>query len=230
MPNHTQLFIDGEFVDAADGRTFDTHDPSDGSTIASVARAGREDVHRAIGAARRAVDEGPWATMSVRDRVKILSRMGGLMQDRQAELSDVEARDAGHTLRMANLFTVPLGVYHWQYLVEAAEKLEYTQPVPATNFPAPAWTFVEKEPYGVCAGIIPWNFPFIMAVWKSAPALATGNTMVLKPSPYTPLSALELRGFLGMQFRHQLESVEEIEDQGGGRRADMTAGAREPAV
>ena len=192
MPNHTQLFIDGEFVDAADGRTFDTHDPSDGSTIASMARAGREDVQRAIAAARRAVDEGPWATMSVRDRAKILARMGGLMQERQAELSDVEARDAGHTLRMANLFTVPLGVYHWQYLIEAAEKLEYTQPVPATNFPAPAWTFVEKEPYGVCAGIIPWNFPFIMAVWKSAPALATGNTMVLKPSPYTPLSALEL--------------------------------------
>ncbi len=192
MPNHTQLFIDGEFVDAADGRTFDTHDPSDGSTITSVARAGREDVHLAVAAARRAVDEGPWATMSVRDRSKILARMGELMQDRQGELSDVEARDAGHTLRMANLFTVPLGVYHWQYLVEAAAKLEYTQPVPATNFPAPAWTFVEKEPYGVCAGIIPWNFPFIMAVWKAASALATGNAMVLKPSPYTPLSALEL--------------------------------------
>src|SRR5262249_10715345 len=79
-----------------------------------------------------------------------------------------------------------------QYVAEAAGRLELTQHVPRTDFPAPAWEFVQREPYGVCAGIIPWNFPFIMAVWKAAPALATGNTMVLKPSPYTPLTALEL--------------------------------------
>jgi aldehyde dehydrogenase (NAD+) len=118
--------------------------------------------------------------------------MAELLQERQAELSQLEAEDAGHTLRMANLFTIPLGTYHWQYMAEEAGRLEYTEPVPRTDFPAPAWQFVQREPFGVCAGIIPWNFPFIMAVWKAAPALATGNTLVLKPSPYTPVSALEL--------------------------------------
>jgi acyl-CoA reductase-like NAD-dependent aldehyde dehydrogenase len=187
-----QLFIDGEFVDSASGQTFETRSPSDGSVIGTVARAGREDVDRAVTAARRAFDDGPWPSMSPQERSAVLLRMADLLQDRQAELCQLEAEDAGHTMRMANLFTIPLGTYHWKYLAEEAAKLEYTEPVPRTDFPAPAWQFVQREPFGVCAGIIPWNFPFIMAVWKAAPALATGNTMVLKPSPYTPLTALEL--------------------------------------
>jgi acyl-CoA reductase-like NAD-dependent aldehyde dehydrogenase len=187
-----KLFIDGEFVDSASGQTFETRSPSDGSVIGTVARAGREDVDRAVTAARRAFDDGPWPSMSPHERSAVLVRMAELLQDRQAELCQLEAEDAGHTMRMANLFTIPLGTYHWKYLAEEAAKLEYTEPVPRTDFPAPAWQFVQREPFGVCAGIIPWNFPFIMAVWKAAPALATGNTMILKPSPYTPLTALEL--------------------------------------
>jgi acyl-CoA reductase-like NAD-dependent aldehyde dehydrogenase len=187
-----QLFIDGEFGPAADGKTFETRSPSDGTTIGTVARAGREDVDRAVTAARRAFDDGPWPSMTPRERSEILLRMGELLQDRQGDLSQLEAEDAGHTLRMANLFTIPVGIYHWQYLAEEAARIEYTEPVPRQDFPAPAWNFVQREPYGVCAGVIPWNFPFIMAVWKAAPALATGNTLVLKPSPYTPITALEL--------------------------------------
>jgi acyl-CoA reductase-like NAD-dependent aldehyde dehydrogenase len=187
-----KLFIDGEFVDASSGQTFETRNPSDGSVLGRVARAGREDVERAVSAARRAFDEGPWPSMTPQERSEILGRMAELLHARQAELSQGEAEDAGHTLRLANLFTIPLGIYHWQYLAEEAGRLEYTEPVPRTDFPAPAWQFVQREPFGVCAGIIPWNFPFIMAVWKAAPALATGNTLVLKPSPYTPLTALEL--------------------------------------
>jgi acyl-CoA reductase-like NAD-dependent aldehyde dehydrogenase len=187
-----KLFIEGEFVDSASGQTFETRSPSDGSVIGTVARASREDVDRAVTAARQAFDEGPWPSMSPHERSAVLVRMAELLQDRQAELSQLETEDAGHTMRMANLFTIPLGTYHWTYLAEEAAKLEYTEPVPRTDFPAPAWQFVQREPFGVCAGIIPWNFPFIMAVWKAAPALATGNTMVLKPSPYTPLTALEL--------------------------------------
>ena len=187
-----QLFIEGEFADAADGATFESRNPSDGTAMATVARAGRKDVDRAVGAARRAFDEGPWPTMSPRDRSRILLRMAELLQRRQSDLSQLEAEDAGHTLRAASLFTIPLAIYHWQYFAEQAERLDYTEPVPRTDFPAPAWQFVRREPYGVCAGIIPWNFPFIMAVWKSAAALATGNTVVLKPSPYTPVTALEL--------------------------------------
>jgi acyl-CoA reductase-like NAD-dependent aldehyde dehydrogenase len=187
-----KLFIDGEFVDSLTGQTFETRSPSDGSVIGRVARAGPEDVERAVSAARRAFDEGPWPSMTPQERSAIMVRTAELLTARQAELSQMEAEDAGHTLRMANLFTVPLGIYHWQYLAEEAGRLEYTEPVPRTDFPAPAWQFVQREPFGVCAGIIPWNFPFIMAVWKAAPALATGNTLVLKPSPYTPITALEL--------------------------------------
>jgi acyl-CoA reductase-like NAD-dependent aldehyde dehydrogenase len=187
-----QLFVDGQFVDSLSGQTYETRNPSDGSVNATVARAGREDVDRAVAAARRAFDQGPWPSMTPRERSQILLRMAELLQQRQGGLSQLEAEDGGHTLRMANLFTVPLGIYHCQYLAEEAARIEYQQAVPRTDFPAPAWSFVQREPYGVCAGIIPWNFPFIMAVWKAAPALATGNTMVLKPSPYTPVTALEL--------------------------------------
>src|SRR2546425_2059634 len=169
MLTEYRLFIDGEFVDAMDGRTFETRNPSDGSTIASVSRAGPQDVDRAVEAARRAFDQGPWGTMSIPDRLKILARMGQIMSERQSELSEIEARDAGHTLRMANLFTVPLAVYHWQYLVEAAAKLDPIEAVPETGFPAPAWEMVQREPYGVCARILPLELPFIMAVWKAAP-------------------------------------------------------------
>src|SRR5438132_1154495 len=149
-----QLFIDGEFVDAADGGTFETRNPSDGRVVAAVSRAGRTDVDRAVAAARRAFDQGPWPSMSPRDRSRVLLRMAGLLQQRQGDLSQLEAEDAGHTLRAANLFTIPLAIYHWQYFAEAAERLEYTEPVPRTDFPAPAWQFVRREPYGVCAGII----------------------------------------------------------------------------
>src|SRR5439155_22238586 len=158
----------GSSADAADEDTFESSNPSDGTAMAAVARAGRKDVDRAVGAARRAFDEGPWPTMSPRDRSRILLRMAELLQRRQSDLSQLEAEDAGHTLRAASLFTIPLAIYHWQYFAEQAERLDYTEPVPRTDFPAPAWQFVRREPYGVCAGIIPWNFPFIMAVWKSA--------------------------------------------------------------
>jgi acyl-CoA reductase-like NAD-dependent aldehyde dehydrogenase len=187
-----KLFIDGEFVDATSGQTFETRSPSDGSVIGRVARAGREDVERAVSAARKAFDDGPWPSLTPQERSAVLSRMAELLRERQGELSQLEAEDAGHTLRMANLFTIPLGIYHWKYMAEEASRIEYTEPVPRTDFPAPAWQFVLREPFGVCAGVIPWNYPFIMAVWKAAPALATGNTLVLKPSPYTPITALDL--------------------------------------
>src|SRR5205823_931147 len=103
---------------AADGRTFESRNPSDGSTFATVARAGREDASRAIAAARRAVDDGPWPGMAPAERTRILLRMAEIMKDRQGELSQLESEDAGHTVRMSNLFTVPLAIYHWEYLAE----------------------------------------------------------------------------------------------------------------
>jgi aldehyde dehydrogenase (NAD+) len=188
----TQLFIDGEFVDASDGRTFQSINPSDGSVIAEVSRAGKEDVERAVAAARRAADDGPWPTMAPRDRSAILLRMVETMQDRQSQLAELESLDAGHTLRMSNLFTVPLAVYHWQYTAELAERRDQVEPVPRLDFPAPAWTFVRREPYGVVGAITAWNFPFLFCAWKGSAALATGNAVVLKPSPYSTLTSLEL--------------------------------------
>ena len=130
--------------------------------------------------------------MAPAERTWILLRMAELMKERQAKLSMIESEDAGHTVRMSNLFTIPLAIYHWEYLVESGARLDYIQPVPPLDFPAPSWNFVQREPYGVCVGINAWNFPFIFAVWKAASALATGNAMILKPSPYSSLTTLEL--------------------------------------
>lgn len=187
-----RLFIDGEFADAASGETFETTDPSTGEVVARVARAGAEDMGRAVTAARRAFDEGPWPTMEPRERARIMLDVFERLQDAVAELAELEMRDAGHTIRNANLFTVPYSNEYWRFLAELAEQLPAVEPVPRYEFPVPAWEWVEREPVGVCAQIIPWNVPYMMAIWKIAPAIATGNTVVLKPAVETPVTALEL--------------------------------------
>jgi aldehyde dehydrogenase (NAD+) len=187
-----RLFIGGEFVDSASGETFETRSPSDGSVVASVALAGAEDVDRAVTAARRAADEGPWPAMPPAERAAIMLRIWEDLTDRQSEISELESQDAGQTLRMATLFGVPYGNEFWRFLAELGGKLELTESVPDYAFPARAWEFVLREPYGVCGAIVPWNVPYIEAVWKLAPALVTGNTVVLKPALETPVTALEL--------------------------------------
>jgi acyl-CoA reductase-like NAD-dependent aldehyde dehydrogenase len=189
VPEH-KLFIDGAFVDAASGETFETTDPSTGEVIARVARGGREDMRRAIEAARRAFDAGVWSGMPQAERTRRMLALWELLQQRLPELSEIEARDAGHTIRMANLFSIALGVEHWRVVADLANKIGEYEPVPMPEMPAVAWGIVRREPYGVCAAITPWNFPFILMMWKAGPALATGNTIVVKPATYTPLSTL----------------------------------------
>jgi aldehyde dehydrogenase (NAD+) len=186
------LFIDGEFTEAASGETFETRDPSTGEPLATVAKAGPEDVDRALTAARRAFDEGPWATMPPQERARIMLDVYARLQEAQTELSDLEMRDAGQTIRAASLFLVPYSNEFWKYAAEAAGKMSYVEQVPRFDFPAPAWEFVQREPFGVCSQIIPWNVPYMMALWKLAPAIATGNTVVLKPAAETPVTAMEL--------------------------------------
>ena len=111
-------------------------------------------------------------------------------------LSQIEAEDAGHTLRMANLFSIALGVEHWRVLAQLSSTIGEYEPVPWNDFPAVQWGIVRREPYGVTAAITPWNFPFILMMWKAAPALATGNSIVIKPATYTPLSTLEFARIL----------------------------------
>ena len=191
-PRHHRLLIGGEFVESISGKTFETHDPSTGEVVATVAEAQPEDVDRAILAAREAFDEGPWPTMSPSARGKAMRRVLELMLRRQNELADLEVADAGHTVRMASLFTVPYANEYWRHLTKLGERFGYHEPVEPFGFPAPAWDFVWREPYGVCAGIIPWNYPYLMAIWKLAPALITGNTAVLKPATETPVTAMAL--------------------------------------
>jgi acyl-CoA reductase-like NAD-dependent aldehyde dehydrogenase len=187
-----RLFIDGDFVDSVSRETFDSHDPSTGEVVATVANGTPEDADRAIAAARRAFDEGPWPGMKPRERARIMLGVFDRLVEAQEEIAALETADAGHTMRMSSLFSVPYSNEYWRYLAEAAGSMSYVEPVPRFDFPTAAWEWVERTPFGVCAQIVPWNVPYMMAIWKIAPAIATGNTVVLKPALETPASAMEL--------------------------------------
>ncbi len=190
MPS-TQLFINGEWVDAASGETFPTYAPSTGEKIADVAKASREDAQKAIAAARRAFDDGPWAKMSGKERAEKLRKVGELVNARSAEIAEVEARDGGGTIRKAMFADVPGAVSTFNTFADLAESSPEEVDRGESPFP-PAQSTVRFEPFGVCSGIVPWNFPFLMAGWKIAPAIAAGNTVVLKPASFTSLSAIEM--------------------------------------
>jgi aldehyde dehydrogenase (NAD+) len=171
------LFIGGEFVPATDGRTFPTVNPATEETLAEVAAAGPEDVDRAVGAARRAYTE-VWANMKHAARAKHLFRIARILQDRARELAVLETLDGGKPIRESRDLDIPLVAAHFFYHAGWADKLQYA-------FPGR-----QARPLGVAAQVIPWNFPLLMLAWKVAPALACGNTVVLKPAETTPLTAL----------------------------------------
>ncbi|CAM5380244.1 aldehyde dehydrogenase [Streptomyces diastaticus subsp. diastaticus] len=170
------LFIDGEFTEAADGQVFKTLSPSTEEVLAEVARAGAEDVDRAVGAARGAF--GPWSALPGSERAKYLFRIARIIQERSRELAVLETLDNGKPIKETRDSDLPLVAAHFFYYAGWADKLEH-----AGFGPAP-------RPLGVAAQVIPWNFPLLMLAWKIAPALAAGNTVVLKPAETTPLSAL----------------------------------------
>jgi phenylacetaldehyde dehydrogenase len=189
-----QLFIDGQFVDAASGRTFETPNPATGETLATVAEGDAEDIDRAVRAARRAFDDGPWSRMTPSERGRIIWRIGDLILDHVDELAQLETLDNGKPLAIATGADVPLAADLFHYMAGWATKIEgnsinISVPyAPGANFHA----YTLREPIGVIGQIIPWNFPLLMAAWKLGPALATGNCVVLKPAEQTPLSALRL--------------------------------------
>lgn len=183
-----RLFIDGKWLDAEAGETFDTVDPATGRVIATVARAGSADVDRAVTAARRAFDEGPWGPESEpRERARILFRAAEWIRDNAERLARMEVADNGKTLEDAR-WDVGEAAYMFEYYAGWATKLMGTVP-PVGN---EAMSIVLKEPVGVAALITPWNYPILMAAQKVAPALAAGCTAILKPAEQTPLTALEL--------------------------------------
>jgi aldehyde dehydrogenase (NAD+) len=174
-----ELFINGKFVKPLSKKYYATHSPSTEEKLAEVAESNEKDVHAAVTAAKQAYDK-TWKKMPGKERSKYIFRIARMMQERARELAVVESMDGGKPIRESRDFDVPTAANHFFYYAGWADKLDYA--------------FPNKKPssLGVAAQIIPWNFPLLMAAWKIAPALATGNTVVLKPAETTPLTALKL--------------------------------------
>ncbi|KAF7809282.1 aldehyde dehydrogenase family 2 member B7, mitochondrial-like [Senna tora] len=183
---YTQLLIDGKFVDSASGKTFPTLDPRTGEVIAHVAEGDHEDVDRAVVAARKAFDEGPWPRMTAYERQKILLRAADLIEKHNDELATLETWDNGKPYAQAAQIEVPMLVRLIRYYAGWTDKI-HGLTVPADG---PHHVQTLHEPIGVAGQIIPWNFPLLMFAWKIGPALACGNTVVMKTAEQTPLSAL----------------------------------------
>eukprot|EP00803_Ostreobium_quekettii_P007916 evm.model.scf_40.8 EVM.evm.TU.scf_40.8 scf_40:59981-64347(-) len=181
-----KLLIDGDFVDAASGKTFPVLDPRTEDVIAQVAEADAADVDRAVGAARRAFDSGPWRKMSGRQRGRVLSRLADLLEERAEEFARIETLDNGKPLALSRGFDIPFVVSHFRYFAGWADKI--SGKTLQTNSNTFAYTL--HEAVGVAAAIIPWNLPLLMMALKAAPALACGCTVVLKVAEQTPMSAL----------------------------------------
>ena len=172
------LFIDGKFEEPKSKKYFQTTDPANGKVLAKVAEASETDVDRAVKAARKAFKK--WSGLPAKERGKYIFRIARLIQERARELAVIESLDGGKPIRESRDIDIPLAANHFFYYAGWADKLEYA-------FPGR-----KVKPLGVAGQIIPWNFPLLMAAWKLAPALATGNTVVLKPAETTPLTALKL--------------------------------------
>jgi len=187
-----QMFINGELVDAETQETRPTYNPATEEPIALVPVGTKNDARKAIEAARRSFDSGRWSNMTPKERAKRLMQVVEKMNDRQDILAELETRDGGATIRKTTIQDIPYSIEHFRVLIELGEKIPQYEPLPWIDFPAISWNFIHREPLGVCVGIIPWNFPLMMAIWKTAPALIMGNSLVLKPASDTPLTALEL--------------------------------------
>jgi len=190
----TKMLIDGKWVDSVSGKTFETLNPATGEVIARVAEGDKADVDKAVKAARRAFDEGPWRKMTARERGKIMYRLADLMQDNLEELAALETLDNGKPIRDSRAADLPLAIDCYRYYAGWADKVE-GKTIPISG---PYFCYTRHEPVGVVGQIIPWNFPILMQAWKWGPALAMGCTVVLKPAEQTPLTALRV-GELAME-------------------------------
>jgi acyl-CoA reductase-like NAD-dependent aldehyde dehydrogenase len=184
----TEAFIDGAFVPAAAGTTFDDVSPRDGTVIASVAAGAAEDVDRAVRAARRSFDAGGWALADPGQRKRVLLALAELIDEHAEELAQLESADVGHPIGDARDVDVVNARNCFAWYAEAIDKV-YGEIAPTG---VDALALVGREPLGVVGAVVPWNYPLIITAWKLAPALATGNSVVLKPAEQSPLTALAL--------------------------------------
>jgi len=188
-----QILIDGKWMNAASGKTFPTYNPATGEVLADVAEGDRDDVERAVKAARKAFT-GPWSRLTASERGRLIWKLADLLEAHLDEFALIETLANGKPLAVARAADVPLAVDLFRYMAGWATKLEGTTiPISVPYTPGAKYlAYTLREPVGVVAQIIPWNFPLLMAAWKLGPALASGCTVVLKPAEQTPLSALRL--------------------------------------
>ncbi len=184
----TQCFIDGQWVPARSGKTFETINPATEEVIAQVAEGDQEDVDQAVRAARKAFEQGEWSRMDARDRGRLLYRLADLIEDEADELAALESLDNGKPVRDARTADLPLTIDCLRYYAGFADKIHgQTLPIRGNYF-----SYTRREPVGVVGQIIPWNFPMLMVAWKWGPALAAGCTIVMKPAEQTPLTCLRM--------------------------------------
>lgn len=186
-----QVYVNGEWVDSASGKTFDVFDPSTEEVIARVPDCNAEDVNRAVGSARAAFEDGPWGQTTAQERGRVLFRLADKIRQNVAMLAELESRNSGKPIVEAEFDINDVATCFEYYGGLATKILGYVNPVPDN-----AVSLALKEPIGVAAQIIPWNYPLLMAAWKLAPALAAGCTCVLKPAEQTPITALEMASWL----------------------------------
>lgn len=186
------LFINGEWHPAANGEMFDVINPTNGEIAARVAKAGQADVEYAIRSAREAFDSGVWSRRTPQERAKVLIQFSHKIVEHAQELVFLEVVSSGGTVRRVGNSDIMQIVDVLQQTAKFALSYPYVQSLPSMNFPGPSNNQVWREPLGVCAAITAWNFPLILAMWKIAPALAMGNSIVVKPASNTPLSTLKL--------------------------------------
>jgi phenylacetaldehyde dehydrogenase len=187
-----KMLINGKWVDSASGKTFPTYNPATGEVLAMVAEGDREDIDRAVKAARAAFETGPWSKISHSERGKLMWKLADLIEKNAEEFAQLESLDNGKPLKIARIADIPLSVDHFRYYAGWATKIEGNTIPMGLAKQGSYHAYTVREPVGVVGQIIPWNFPLLMAAWKLGPALSTGCTVVLKPAEQTPLTALRL--------------------------------------
>ncbi|KAL4217352.1 Mitochondrial 10-formyltetrahydrofolate dehydrogenase [Mactra antiquata] len=186
-----QCFIDNEFCDSADGKTFKSINPANEEVVCEVSRGTPDDVNRAVEAAKSAFYEGPWGKMNARDRGKLMYRLADLMDEHKEELATIESIDSGAVYTLALKTHVGMSIDTFRYFAGWCDKIQgKTIPINHAT-PSRNLTYTKREPIGVCGIVVPWNYPLMMLAWKMAACLAAGNTVVLKPAQVTPLTALK---------------------------------------
>lgn len=183
-----KMFINGEWVNSVSGKTFETVNPATGEVVCRVAEGDKADIDLAVKAARKAFESGPWAKMTPADRGRLLNKLADAVEQHKDELAALESLDNGKPITDARTADLPLTIQCYRYYAGWADKI-YGQTIP---FSPDYFCYTRHEPVGVVGQIIPWNFPLLMQAWKWGPALACGNTVVLKPAEQTPLTALRV--------------------------------------